>query len=274
MPTPKHTKCTLTFAGDTVGVIKDSSGVKATWEVAEDGVVTERSGNLKEFFIHGGRLLKLDWMELDTTPATLALIFPDMTADGDALIYNSDNINVDLTSKAGEMTLHPDDMDSDTSLDIVAYGLIKPTGGSMDFAAKKAWIVPCSFETLFRDSGDGDIITIGATADTTAPTISSKTPAADATGVAIDASIYVTFSEDMQASFLEDAKNVALIKHTDDSIVACTLSYDAATKILTINPDSNLTTSEVYRVFISKNCRDTAGNQLAANQSWMFTITS
>ena len=74
--------------------------------------------------------------------------------------------------------------------------------------------------------------------------LSSIVPADDATGIAIDANIVITFNNKID-------KESILIASEAGVLVAAAKSWDTAGKVLTINPNSNLSTNTVYIVAIA-----------------------
>jgi len=107
-------------------------------------------------------------------------------------------------------------------------------------------------------------ITTGVTvvppaADTTAPTVTSVSPASAATGVALDSKIIATFSEPIDSTTFEITG------------LAGTVSYNALTKTVTFTPTSPLTANTKYTVTIATDVKDLAGNPLAAPKTWSFT---
>lgn len=107
--------------------------------------------------------------------------------------------------------------------------------------------------------------------DTTAPTFSSSTPADNATSVAVNTNIVLTFSENIVAG---DTASFTLKKTSDNSTVVAfteadfggTLTISGAT--LTINPGDDLPGStEVYLVWTAGSVTDFAGNAVSANAS-------
>jgi len=101
------------------------------------------------------------------------------------------------------------------------------------------------------------------TYDSTAPTVTDKSPAADATEVAVDAAVTATFGEDVLEGALGD------ITITGATGVSATLSE--ATDTITIAHDAfDLGTS--YTVTIPAGAvDDLAGNPLAEAEVWSFT---
>jgi hypothetical protein len=90
---------------------------------------------------------------------------------------------------------------------------------------------------------------------------------ADATGVAVDATVSVTFSEAM------DAATITTTSFTLDS-VAGSVSYDSGTYTATFTPGASLSYSTTYTATLSTAITDAAGNPLASAYSWSFTTAS
>ena len=85
--------------------------------------------------------------------------------------------------------------------------------------------------------------------DTTGPTITSRTPAANATGVAVNAPVTAVFSEAMNASTITTA-NITLIKQGTTTPIAGTVSYAAASNTATLQPSAALASASVYNVTV------------------------
>lgn len=108
------------------------------------------------------------------------------------------------------------------------------------------------------------------TIDSIAPTISSVSPANNATAVVVGSTVSWTFSEAIQPS-LVNAANFAVVKDSDGSNVAGTLAINAANTIVTFTPSANLTAATAYRSIVTTGVKDMAGNALAAPSVTKFT---
>ncbi len=104
--------------------------------------------------------------------------------------------------------------------------------------------------------------------DTTAPTVSSTSPADGATGVAINQRIAATFSERMNVSSIIAAFTVTGPGATS---VTGTVAYDVASKIATFTPAGNFATNTDYMATLTTGVRDLAGNGLTSVFEWSFT---
>lgn len=109
-----------------------------------------------------------------------------------------------------------------------------------------------------------------AAADTTAPTVSSTVPAANATSIAVSANVVITFSEAMD-KVSTNLREILLYADVAGTLIASTLTWDATGTIATLDPTSNLSAATVYRLVITTNVRDLAGNPMAAPVIQKFT---
>lgn len=89
-------------------------------------------------------------------------------------------------------------------------------------------------------------------------------PANEATGVAADANITLTFNNPI------DHGNAVLVKASDNSIIAATKTFNGAKTVLTINPTANLTASTEYAIIVT-NMTDAYGQTLADT---VYTFTT
>ncbi len=102
-----------------------------------------------------------------------------------------------------------------------------------------------------------DVATLGD--DTTKPTVVTV-PADAATDVVVSSNLTATFSEDIKQQDI-NSNNFLLIKASDGSIVAGTLTYTPASKMATFDPTSDLDASTAY-IWTITNVRDLAGNKM------------
>jgi glucose/arabinose dehydrogenase/PKD repeat protein len=105
--------------------------------------------------------------------------------------------------------------------------------------------------------------------DTTAPAVTSTTPAGGATGVALTAPVTVRFSEAMAAATITPA-NLEL-RGPGGTLLNRTVTYDTAGQAATITPSAALAASTPYTVTVRSGVTDTAGNRLAADHQFSFT---
>ena len=126
--------------------------------------------------------------------------------------------------------------------------------------------------------------TVTVTVDKTTPKVSSVNPASGATKVARNTSVTVTFSEAIDSKTLvttpTDPANpnvgtsttFTLTKQGSTTPVTAKVSYDTATKKVTLKASANLEARTKYTVKMS-GVKDLAGNALTA-YTWSFTTGS
>ena len=126
------------------------------------------------------------------------------------------------------------------------------------------------------DHGDWASAQVTCGADTTPPTVTAVGPAPAATGVVVTANISGTFSEAMAVATLTTA-TVTLVPEGSTTPVAATVTYDGASRTVTLDPTANLATNTLYTVTIkggTTGVKDLAGNPLAVDSVWTFTTAS
>jgi len=114
--------------------------------------------------------------------------------------------------------------------------------------------------------GGGD--SSGSSNSTAQPTVSSTSPANNATGVAVNSAITATFSKAM------DSSTINASTFTLSGGVTGTVTYDSATNTATFTPSSSLANSTTYTATITTGVKDSAGNAMASNYTWSFTTAA
>ena len=167
-----------------------------------------------------------------------------------------------------------------------ANGAVVPAAVTYDTVARKATLDPTdplasstrytvSLKNTITDAANNAYAgTTWAfnTADTVAPTVTSRTPAAAATAVATGANITATFSEAVQAV----NGTTFTLTATNGTPVAGAVSYNATTRVATLDPASDLAAGTIYAATLSGGgsaIRDSADNPLE-NTSWTFTTAT
>jgi hypothetical protein len=106
-------------------------------------------------------------------------------------------------------------------------------------------------------------------ADVVAPTVTARFPGVNWTRVGVGANVTVTFSEPVQTA---DSTTVQLRETVTNAVVPAAVTYDAASRTVTLNPTANLKTDTRYTVSLSNGIKDLATP--AANAltpvSWNF----
>jgi hypothetical protein len=119
-----------------------------------------------------------------------------------------------------------------------------------------------------------DVLYTGiAPTDTTPPTVSGLSPDDGSTDAPASTTITATFSEPMAASSITGATFHVL--DATGTLVSGSVAYDDAATRATFTPSSALTLGGVYTAVVqggSGGVTDQAGNALAADKSWSFTV--
>ena len=108
--------------------------------------------------------------------------------------------------------------------------------------------------------------------DITPPTVTSVTPVNGATGVSVSTTASAIFNEAMNASTINGS--TIELRNPSNALITATVSYNAATRTVTLTPSAALANSTVYTVTIkggASGVKDAAGNALASDYSWSFT---
>ena len=144
-----------------------------------------------------------------------------------------------------------------------------PTGGFAPNTRHTATIV-----TGIKDLGNNPLMTdfawcfeTSGIADSTPPSVTSTSPFAAATGVAMNRRITATFSEDMNSSTLTPASFT--VTGPGAIPVSGTVTYPGETAVFT--PSVGLAANTTYAATIGTGAMDLAGNALQANVTWSFT---
>jgi Tol biopolymer transport system component len=114
----------------------------------------------------------------------------------------------------------------------------------------------------------------GSSSDTTAPTVSSVTPPDLKKSVPPRTNVTATFSEAVQASTIGTA-TFTLIRKGTTAPVGATVGYNPATTKATLSPNAKLKVGKTYIATVeggSSGVKDLAGNALATDRVWRFTI--
>jgi large repetitive protein len=113
--------------------------------------------------------------------------------------------------------------------------------------------------------------------DTTPPTITARTPAANATATALNTTVTVTFSEAIDPTSISSASFE--LRDSAGSVVTANVAYNTTTRSATLTPATALRTATTYSALVrggtaGSAVKDLAGNRLAADGVWSFTTTA
>ena len=230
------------------------SGMKYSL-ILHTGCVTDMAGNSLAMYVS-----KFTTFVNDTVPPTVKSVDPASNATGVALnktitvtfsepvkvgngyieLKNSNGTAVPFTKsiKGSVLTITPSVLVSG-----MKYSLILHTGCVTDMAGNSLAMYVSKFTTFVND--------------TVPPTVKSVDPASNATGVALNKTITVTFSEPVKVGngYIE-------LKNSNGTAVPFTKSIKGS--VLTITPNSTLVQGMKYSLILHTGCvTDMAGNSLA-----------
>ncbi len=120
---------------------------------------------------------------------------------------------------------------------------------------------------FFAVDGAGNSETVKTetyTFDTTAPTVTFKSPTDGVTSVPVNATISATFSEAM------DTSTITTATFTVNNGVTGTITFSGGNTIATFTPAASLTNNTTYTVSLTTGIKDPATNRIAAT-GWSFT---
>ncbi len=117
----------------------------------------------------------------------------------------------------------------------------------------------------FYGCGSSDTTSVS---DTTLPSVAATSPDGNATGVAINSAVIVSFTKEMDPSTIT-ADTFTLSGATQ---AAGTLAYSGNTAKFT--PSSNWASMTAYTATVTTGAKDLAGNAMEGDYSWGFTTGS
>jgi hypothetical protein len=154
---------------------------------------------------------------------------------------------VNYDSATGVATLDPsDNLASSTEYTAsLNSGITDATGNALE---PQSW----SFTTAAASDG---------------PVVTNRSPAADAQSVPLGTNVTATFNTAVQNV---NTSTFTLVNAATGQAVPAAVRYSATKRMATLNPDVNLAKDTRYRATLTTGIRDSAGNTLAADDSWEF----
>ena len=224
---------------------------------------------------------------VDTDVPTLSSSTP---ADADTGVGVNDNIILNFSkavdAESGNIVIYK--ASDDSEVESIPVGNAKVSGsGSTQITINPASTLDSSTNyyvqiaaTAFDDSSSNSYAGINdktslnfTTADVNAPTLSSSTPADEATGIAVDTNIVLNFNEAVDA----ESGNIIIYKSSDDSQVESIPVGDAkvsgsGSTTITINPSTTLDGSTAYYVQVAATAFDDSSSNSYAGISDATTL--
>ena len=256
---------TTPLAANTVYTLTIATGAK-------DLAGTSLAGNFVSTFTTGATA--------DTTAPTVTSTSPSTSATGVAL---NQKIAATFSEAMDPSTVVAANVTVTAPGPVAVAGSVAYVGTTMTFTPTNP-LAANTVYTLKISTGAKDLagnplattfvssFTTGATADTTAPTVSSTSPRDLQTNVVINKTIAATFSKPIDALTLTTTS--FKLTGPGSANVAGTVNYDAASMIATFSPSSNLAPNTTYTATIkggANGVKDLAGNPLAIDKVWTFT---
>jgi Bacterial Ig-like domain/Abnormal spindle-like microcephaly-assoc'd, ASPM-SPD-2-Hydin len=106
-------------------------------------------------------------------------------------------------------------------------------------------------------------------ADTTAPTLTARAPAVNATGVTVGANVTATFNEAVQGV----GTGTFQLRAPNGTVIGATVTQATGTNRWVLNPNASLARNTLYTVTLTGGAtaiRDTAGNAFTTTTTWSF----
>ncbi|WP_435166888.1 Ig-like domain-containing protein [Candidatus Pelagibacter bacterium nBUS_28] len=224
---------------------------------------------------------------VDTDVPTLTSSTP---TDGATEVGVNDNIVLNFSkavdAESGNIVIYK--ASDDSEVESIPVGNAKVSGsGSTQITINPASTLDSSTAyyvqiaaTAFDDSSSNSYAGINdktslnfTTADVNAPTLSSSTPADEATGIAVDTNIVLNFNEAVDA----ESGNIIIYKSSDDSQVESIPVGDAkvsgsGSTTITINPSTTLDGSTAYYVQVAATAFDDSSSNSYAGISDATTL--
>ena len=132
-------------------------------------------------------------------------------------------------------------------------------------------------QTYDSDNYWVDVVFTTSPPDTTAPMVTSVTPAPGAANVSTTTLIAATFSEAMDPATITTA--TIELRDGAGALVPGVVAFNAPTRVATLTTRNALSATATYTVMVKggaaePRAKDMAGNPLAANATWMFTTAA
>jgi hypothetical protein len=255
---------------------------EAQWDFASTVPGSEQPGLSVAASPDRGDGARMSWVQMQDTPSGLQLNFYDYQRSVSNFVLTPIATGLDRTvPHTVKITMQFIDGPSNDIVNVYLDGVFIHTGTSWEDYARDTGGAPNTVDSImFRvsgtaipaNSGKGFLIDNFSSfsgpvpLDTTAPTVTTITPANAAVGVSVSANISVNFSEAMDISTISSS-TFTLKQGTTP--VSGNVTYAGVTA--TFTPLTTLAFSTTYTATITTGAKDLAGNALAANYSWSFT---
>jgi hypothetical protein len=215
------------------------------------------------------------WLPRETTRPTVTAVVPLNNAGGVAI---NRNITATFSEAMDPLTVTTATFPVVDNVGTPVSGTVTPSGMSAVFNPTDNLAANTTY-TATITTGAKDLagnalasnyvwsFTTGATADSTAPTVTLTSPDNAATSVVINSDVNATFSEAMDPLTVTTA--TFTVVDNVGTPVSGTVTPSGVNAVF--NPTGNLAANTTYTATITTGARDLAGNALASNYVWTFT---
>ncbi len=147
----------------------------------------------------------------------------------------------------------------------VSSGVLSSVVGANGVFGSAAGVFPTG---SFNSSNYFVDVVAGGTSGSTAPTVTSTSPAAGASGVNTATAVTATFSSALDASTVTGS---TFSLSGPSGAVAATVAYDSASLTATLTPSQALQAGATYTASLSTGIHGSTGTPLASPVTWSFT---
>jgi hypothetical protein len=206
-----------------------------------------------------------------TAPLAKGPSVPDLTAVSDTGSSTTDNVTRSTTPTFTGAAALPDATTVNLYIDGIASGSAAvAANGSYSVTSSRALANGRHTVTAGEVAGGGTETMSAAgltvTVDTVAPVLTSKVPAAGFLGASQSTNILATFNEPIAGL----STSSYTVKNSGGATLAAAVSWNAATRVATLNPAANFAADAKYTAGLTAGIRDLAGNTLVPT-SFAFT---
>ena len=190
----------------------------------------------------------------------------------ESLVWNGNALSFTLTPGAGADKVPSDGLHVLLPARSAAGALTGVTRGGASVAVTTQTIKGVAYAAFVGAAGS---YVAAYAPDTTPPQVTGKTPPSGATGVGLETTVTVTFSEPMDASTITGA--TFELRDAANNLIASTVTANGTTATLT--PTILLAAATTYTATVKggqtdPRVKDLSGNALAASAIWSFTTTT
>ncbi len=223
-------------------------------------------------FATGSGALSIDWMRMTpfATPGTFLSRVHDAGSPG----AEWGALSVVADTPAGT-TLALSVRTGETPTPNGTWSAFAPIASGEDVATSGRYlqysVVASSTNGNISPTLESVTLPYSASADSDPPGITGRTPAPDATDVAIGTDVAVTFDEAMNPATITTS-TLTLRAEGAGADVAATVTYAGTTA--TLDPLADLAPDTEYTVTVAASVADSSGNQLGTADTWTFTTSA